>query len=57
MPSDAADGKPASEAATPQTIPKGTTPSWSGAMALAPDAISALASLVGALKAETPPGS
>jgi hypothetical protein len=55
MPSDAVDDKPASEAATPQTIPKGTTPSRSGAMALAPDAMSARP--VAALKAETPPGS
>jgi len=55
MPSDAADGKPASEATTPQTIPKGTAPNRSGAMALAPDAMSAR--LVAPLKAETPPGS
>jgi hypothetical protein len=55
MPSDAADGKPASEATAPQTIPKGTAPNRSGAMALAPDAMSAR--LVASLKAESPPGS
>jgi hypothetical protein len=55
MPSDAAEDKPASEATTPQTIPKGTTPNRSGAMARAPDAMSAR--LVARLKAETPPGS
>jgi hypothetical protein len=51
MPSDAAEGKPTSEAATPQTIPKATTLNWSGAMAFTPDAISAR--LVAPLKAET----
>jgi hypothetical protein len=55
MTSDAADDKPASEATTPQTIPKGTTPNRSGAIALAPDAMSSR--LVAPLKAETPPGS
>ena len=55
MPSDAADGKPTSEATMPQTIPKGTTPNRSGAMALAPDAMSARP--VAPLRAETPPGS
>jgi hypothetical protein len=39
----------------PQTIPKGTTPNWSGAMALAPDAMPAR--LIAPLKAETRPGS